>query len=42
LDEIVHTEKDTLAIVDPARLVEAAEGLAEVVRAMGRALQAPG
>lgn len=42
LGEIVHTEKDTLAIVDPARLVEAAEGLAEVVWAMGLALQAPG
>jgi aminopeptidase YwaD len=42
LGEIVHTEKDTLAIVDPARLVEAAEGLAAVVRAMGLARQAPG
>ncbi len=34
LGEIVHTEKDTLAIVDPARLVAVAEALAEVVGAM--------
>jgi len=31
LAEITHTEKDTLEIIDPSKLIENAERLAEII-----------